>query len=66
LQYSGNNIMKTFAPTTDEVTEQFRILHNEELCDLCRRHRVCIVNILQAAQLRFNYWQGQEGIFFIL
>jgi hypothetical protein len=26
--------MKTFGPTKDEISEQFTILFNEELCDL--------------------------------
>jgi hypothetical protein len=36
FQVSGNKIRKMFGPTRDKVTEQFRILHNEELCGLYR------------------------------
>jgi hypothetical protein len=36
LQVFRKNIKKIFIPTRDEVTEKFRILHNEELCDLYR------------------------------
>jgi hypothetical protein len=34
LQVFGRKVRKIFGPTRDEVTEQFRKLHNEELCDL--------------------------------
>jgi hypothetical protein len=33
-------IMKTFGPMMDDVTEQLRMLHNEELCD---RYRLAII-----------------------
>jgi hypothetical protein len=34
LQILGKKIRKIFGPTRNEVTEQFRILCNEEACDL--------------------------------
>jgi hypothetical protein len=36
LQVSENKIRKIFGPMWDDVTEQFRILHNKELCDFYR------------------------------
>jgi hypothetical protein len=34
LHVFGSKIRKIFAPTSDEVTEQFGISRNEEVCDL--------------------------------
>jgi hypothetical protein len=34
LQVLGNKFWKISEPTTDKVNEQFRVVHNEKLCDL--------------------------------
>lgn len=36
VQVLKNKIRKIFGPMWDDVTEQFRILHNKELCDFYR------------------------------
>jgi hypothetical protein len=54
---------KTFGPTRDEVNEQFIILHNEKLPDLCR----------SASSVEATEWTtevrflagGSEGIYFL-
>jgi len=33
----GNKVLrKIFEPKKDEISEQFRVLYNEEICDSCR------------------------------
>jgi hypothetical protein len=48
LQVSGKKIRKIFDLMRDEVTEQLRILHSEELCNLYRSASIVGARVAQS------------------
>jgi hypothetical protein len=48
LQDFGNKVKKIFEPMRNEVTEQFRILYNKELHDLCRSGSIVGAGVAQS------------------
>ena len=53
-----NRVMRrVFGPKRDEVTEEWRILHNEELNDLYSSH-----NIVQVVKSRRMSWAGHVAL----
>jgi hypothetical protein len=47
-------LRKIFGPKRDEVTGEWRELHNEELCDL-----YCLPNIVRVTKSRTMMWAGR-------
>jgi hypothetical protein len=46
--FEENKIKKIFGPTRYEVTEQFRILHAEEICDFYRSATIVGAGVAQS------------------
>ena len=46
-------LQRIFVPKTDDVTGEWRKLHNEELNDLC-----CSLNIIRVIKSRITRWAG--------
>jgi hypothetical protein len=51
--FENRLLMKIFGPERDEVTGEWRKLHNEELCDLCSSRS--IIRIIKSTRMR---WAG--------
>ena len=55
--FENGVLRRVFGPTRDEVTGEWRKLHNEELNDL-----YCTSNIVRMAQLRRMRWAGHVAL----
>jgi hypothetical protein len=51
--FESRVLREIFGPKRDKVTGEWRILHNEELCDL-----YCSPNITQVIESRRRRWSG--------
>jgi len=56
LRVSANKVLRIFWPKRDEVTEEWRKLHNEELNDL-----YSLPNIIRVIKSRKMRWAGHEA-----
>jgi hypothetical protein len=58
--FENRVLRRMFGPTRDEVTGEWRKLHNEELCDLYSSPS--IIRIIKSRGMRYDWWESQREL----